>query len=205
MDLVRLTQAVIAPVSKLAIIGLVAYGDTTTRFLRLVADMVENSFMAWSLVALLGLWVVSDLYRAFTQNKIVWKPWPRVLWRGSFHRFDVSIRQAIYHLIETTPHSYTQSSLAEREALNNLYKAMCDGRLPVIGKEGDFMMPRRISRWECRRLKPMEVVVNATEAAPDGVRFSLILDKTEDGHKVELELCDLRVRSRDLYAVWPKV
>ena len=118
MDLVRLTQAVIAPVSKLAIIGLVAYyGDTTTRFLRLVADMVENSFMAWSLVALLGLWVVSDLYRAFTQNKIVWKPWPRVLWRGSFHRFDVSIRQAIYHLIETTPHSYTKTKHTQHLSL----------------------------------------------------------------------------------------
>ncbi len=68
------------------------------------------------------------------------------------------------------------------------------------------MMPRRISRRECRRLKPMEVAVNATDAAPDGVRFSLVRIKTDEGcEKLELELCDLRVRSFDLYDLWPKV
>ena len=141
-----------------------------------------------------------------TSKKFALRSWPSLMWETSFEQFDTPIRKAIYHLIETTPHSYTCSGMAERQAFTKLHEAMCEGRLPVIGKEGDFMMPRRIYRWECRRLKPMEVAVNATDAAPDGVRFSLIRIKTDEGHeKLELELCDLRVRSSDLYDLWPKV
>ena len=141
-----------------------------------------------------------------TWKNLAFKSFLCVLSETSFEQFDTPIRKAIYHLIETTPHSYTWSGMAERQAFTKLHEAMCKGRLPVIGKEGDFMMPRRISRWECRRLKPMEVAVNATDAAPDGVRFSLVQIKTDEGNeKLELELCDLRVRSFDLYDLWPKV
>lgn len=131
---------------------------------------------------------------------------PNVLSKGSFEQFDTPIRKAIWHLIETSPHSYTGSSLAEREAFKNLYEAMCKGSLPVIGKESDFKRPRHISWWECRKLKPREGGVTVTDAAPDGVTFLLIRFKTEEGHKkIEQRLCDLRVRSSDLYNLWPKV
>ena len=165
-----------------------------------ILDKISWSFFAIGTI----LFFVPEITK--TWEKFALRSWPSVIWGTSFEQFDTPIRKAIYHLIETTPHSYTWSGMAERQAFTKLYEAICEGRLPAIGKEGDFMMPRRISRWECRRLKPMEVAVNATDAAPDGVRFSLVRIKTDEGHeKLELELCDLRVRSFDLYDLWPKV
>ena len=172
--------------------------------LKLLATPEFWENVAWALLILILLYLARKIRERW--KNLALRFCPSLLSKASFEQFDTPIRKAIYHLIETSPHSYTCSGLAEREAFKKLYEAMCKGRLPVIGREGDFMMPRHISWWQCRHLKPREVAVNATDAAPDGVRFSLVRFKTDEGYeKLELELCDLRVRSLDLYNLWPKV
>ena len=119
-------------------------------------------------------------------------------------QFDTPILDAIDHLIRTAPHSYTRSDLAERNAFAALHEKMCSGQLAVIGKESDFVAPRRITVRECKRLEPREVVVIPTVSAPDGARFSLCSPHTGQDEE-RLEMCDLRVRSRDLFRMWPRI
>ena len=119
-------------------------------------------------------------------------------------QFDTPILDAINYLIQTAPHSYTRSDLAERNAFAALHKKMCSGQLAVIGKESDFIAPRRITVRECKRLEPRDVVVIPTVSAPDGARFSLCRPRTSQDDE-RLEMCDLRVRSRDLFRIWPRI
>ena len=119
-------------------------------------------------------------------------------------QFDTPILVAINHLIRTAPHSYTRSDLAERNAFAALHEKMCSGGFAVIGKESDFTAPRHITARECNRLEPRDVVVTRTASAPDGARFSLCNPHTDQENE-RLEMCDLRVRSRDLYRIWPRI
>ena len=122
-------------------------------------------------------------------------------------QFDTTILDAINYLIGTAPHSYTRSDWSERAAFRELHNEMSTGELRVIGKESDFAAPRRISARECRRLTPIEVGVPRTRAAPDGVRFALthLVEGREDEGQAALTLSDLRVRSDDLYRIWPRI
>ena len=124
---------------------------------------------------------------------------------GSFSDFDVAIQDAIDHLIHTTPHSFTRSSLAERSAFQALLEAMRAGRLPVIGMKGEHGIPQQISPRQCSKLHPIEV------ATLHGVRFHLVDESTKTKRPETLiERSDplgfsgLRVRSDDLYRIWPK-
>ena len=154
--------------------------------------MLDHEWTIWAGLAVIALWplVAFILY-----------------WRESRRRerFDKTILDAINHVMDS-PHSYTRSDWAERKAFDELHKAMCSGDLPSMGREGDFTAPRRISARECSRLEPREVGVPRTPAAPDGVRFVLAVPLTgrPEQDEARLTLSDLRIRSRDLYRVWPK-
>ena len=156
--------------------------------------------------AIVGVGGIVALYERKRIER-VWARLRRALNRPnsqSFRQFDTPILSAINHLINTAPHSYTRSDWAEREAFVALYEKMCSGQLAVIGKKSDFTAPSRISASECRALEPREVVVARTASAPDGARFSLCSPHTDQEDK-QLELCDLRVCSDELYRIWPKV
>ena len=90
------------------------------------------------------------------------------------NRFDVPIRDAIHHAVATTDHSYMGSGAAERHFFDVLHRQMCEGKLPVKGRLGEYGDFRRLSRRECRRLVPQEVVVPLSPTSPNGVLFSLI-------------------------------
>ena len=85
-----------------------------------------------------------------------------------FSDFDMPIDAAVDHIVDTTHYTFTRSSLAERNAFAQLYTAMCSGRLPAIGREGEATMPRKISRRQRKRLDCIEM------ATPQGIRFQLI-------------------------------
>ena len=125
-----------------------------------------------------------------------------------FDDFDVSIQLAVNHLVGTFPHSFNSSGSAERHAFQALYEAMCAGKLPVIGTEGEFNTPKRIRTRKCKRLRPIEVAVPPNPASPCGVRFHLIDESISIEPLVEhsgpFGLTGLRVRSKDLYHIWPK-
>ena len=49
--------------------------------------------------------------------------------------FDMPIREAVDHYVRTFPHSYKDG--ADRHAFDVLHKAMCNGKLPVVGAKGE--------------------------------------------------------------------
>ena len=119
-----------------------------------------------------------------------------------FRSFDVPIRDAVNHLVETNTHTFNSSGGAERYAFEALYKEMCAGRLSVIGMKGDFDAPERISACKCKKLRT-DVVLS-----PNGVIFSLIDQSKVPKPLVEFRgppgFIGLRVRSEDLYGIWPR-
>ena len=136
-------------------------------------ETVFSYGIAWFMVGvgtlLLFAYITDKLTIGGTLAPSMWLLVPR---RPPLNGFDTPILTAINHLLDS-PHSYTRSDRAERQALTMLYQEMCSGRLPVIGAKHDFAAPRRISAWECRRLDLREVGVTPSPAAPDGVRFVL--------------------------------
>ena len=155
--------------------------------------IIVGGLMFGPRVAKHGRWLAGQIGRISSQ-----------LSENDVSQFDTPILDAINHLIQTAPHSYTRSDLAERNAFAALHEKMCSGRLAVIGKESDFVAPRPITVKECKRLEPREVVVIRTASAPDGARFSLCRPRTGQDDE-RLEMCDLRVRSRDLFRIWPRI
>ena len=142
---------------------------------------------------------------------------PAVSERGAdelpFQAFDTPILEAINYVIENALHSYKSTGPAQRSAFKSLHKLMCDGLLQVIGRETEFGPFREIPQSECRDLVPKEVCIPPSEAAPDGVRFSLM--HLPDNNQLSLqelqkwagktrELQDLYMRSVDLYRHFPK-
>ena len=95
-----------------------------------------------------------------------------------FRSFDVEIRDAVNHLVETSAHTFNSSGGAERQAFRALHKEMCADKLSIIGMQGDFNAPERISARECRELKPREVVVPPNPTSHNGVLFALIDEKS---------------------------
>ena len=131
-----------------------------------------------------------------------------------FQAFDTPILEAINYVIENALHSYTSTGPAQRSAFKSLHRLMCDGLLQVIGRETEFGPFQEISKLDCLDLVPREVCIPPSEAAPDGVRFSLM--HLPDNNQLSLqeqlqkwagktrELQDLYVRSVDLYRHFPK-
>ena len=156
------------------------------------------------LALLVGHYLAKAMDKVTMQHTLAFSPWTLAPRRPTLQEFNLPILDAIRHLLNS-PHSYTESRWAERQAFTMLHREMCSGRLLVIGKEHDFAAPRRISIWECRKLVPIEVVVMPSPAAPDAVRF--VLSKPPSGNADTDEdlsqLSDLRVRSSDLYRIWP--
>lgn len=161
--------------------------------------------------------------QAVARVKIRRDPPPPILWKETvrwfkrkraqrharseeFSSFDVPIRKAIDHYVSTEPHSYTSN--AELHAFRALHRAMREGVLRVVGSKGEGGIPREISARECRRLTPIMVIVPRLPASPDGVRLDLIDESIGIEPGVEYDdpigFSGLRVRSNDLYRIWPK-
>lgn len=139
-----------------------------------------------------------------------WEKWKSVQdwWPTKMRYFDIPIREAIIHAANSTDHSYGSPSLRDRHFFEQLHKAMCSGELMVVGMKGESGALKRISRWKCRKLQPIEMVVPRNPSTPEGVRYCLV-DKTVDLPEPlkEVEFCGflgLRVRSQDLFSKWPK-
>lgn len=122
--------------------------------------------------------------------------------------FDMPIREAVNHLVSTVPHSFDSADKAECHFFSELYKLMCEGRLPVIGARDEGTPPRRLSRRECRRHKPKVTRVAPNPTCPDGVRFDLLDRKLEPLTLVEWKsfpgFTGLRVRSSNLLGMYPQ-
>lgn len=127
---------------------------------------------------------------------------------GDFSTFDLPIRRAVDHVIETSKHSYNSQSGAVRMALQVLHEAMCDGRLPVVGSWGEGSPPQLIDQQECQQMRPVAVVVPANPTVPNGIRFDLVDKATSENpplHEIHepARFTALRVRSKDFYGLWP--
>lgn len=127
---------------------------------------------------------------------------------ASMRFFDIPIRNAIIHAANTTDHSYGDPILRDRHFFQLLHKRMCVGELLVAGREGEAGMLARIRPRKCRRLSPREIVVPKNPGTPEGIRYCLV-DKAADPPVEPLQEVEfrgflgLRVRSRDLYRMWP--
>ena len=128
--------------------------------------------------------------------------------KWEFSDFDMSIREALDHIVSTSTHSYTSTGRAEQSAFRSLHERMCAGTLPVIGRYGEFAPHKRISTDECRKLLPREVVVPRSPTSPEGVLFALI-DDASGTPGVEtsgpIGFTDLRIRRQDVYRMGPLV
>ena len=123
--------------------------------------------------------------------------------------FYVPIRDAIRHVIHTTPHSYQNAQMAADHFFDVLYEQMCSGKIGVVGRKGEDGELKPINKRDCKRHTPSQVVVPPNPSAPEGVRYCLV-DRTRSLTRSPLQevafdgFTDLRVRSRDLYRRWPK-
>ena len=161
------------------------------------------SWVGWAFITSAGITTALGIWRSGRSTRKS---------KRDFGDFDMQIETAIDHIVDSTHHSFTRSSLAERNAFEQLHKAMCAGLLPVIGKHGENAIPRKISPRRCKKLQGREV------ATPHGMRFHLVesrlLKKNMNGLKKEPPVLveqsgpfgfgELRVRSKDLYGIWPR-
>ncbi len=167
--------------------------------------------MAWPNVSAGTWWLVAGALAFFwllatyrNEIRLGFQKWK--IPAKDLHSFDMPIREAVDHYVRTFPHSYRDG--ADRHAFEVLHKAMCTGKLPVIGTKGERGMPKRLSLRQCRRLKPIRIFVPKNPASPQGVRFDLIDEAVVTDPLAETEepigYTGLRVRSSDLYRLWPK-
>ena len=140
---------------------------------------------------------------------------PLMFWPASkdrkkrrFSDFDMPILAAIEHMMQTVTHSWDSPDKAERFFFRAIHAQMCAGRLRVIGAEAPGGPLRRIRKKELAGLTPVPMNVPPSDTAPHGVRFDLIDEARlggPDKHKGPLPgFFDLRVRSKDLYRLWPR-
>lgn len=136
-------------------------------------------------------------------------------WRDFRAPFDMPIRDAVRHVVATTTNSYDRPSLAEEAAFRTLHADFCNRRrrLPVLGQAQDSGPLERIPRKKCRALEPLPVVVPKKPTAPNGIVFALFKQPVPSEPR-EFSLTgpspmrfywSLRVRSKDLYRIWPQV
>lgn len=160
----------------------------------------QTTWLWWN-YALVSVSVLIAFYAVLPDRILKRITWSRM--RTHVSEFDMPIRDAINHLAQTIPHSFQDSGRMERHFFRMLHREMCAGRLPVIGMNGESGSLKHISARKCKRLKPMETVVPRNPLTPHGVRFSLICLPTDRGAD-GVEFLGLRVRSWDLYQIWPK-
>ena len=119
--------------------------------------------------------------------------------------FDMPILAAIEHMVQTVAHSWDSIDKTEEAFWHAIHKQMVAGRLRVIGAEAPGEEIKRIRKKQLIGLIPVPMRVPPSEIAPHGVRFDLIDEakpKTHQGHFQGFY--DLRVRSRELYRLWPR-
>ena len=126
---------------------------------------------------------------------------------ASMPYFDMPIRDAISHIVETSTYDFTSSYASDQSAFEELYREMCSGKLLIVGSWGSDSPRKRIGPRKCKRFAPRRVVIPRTCDSPDGYRFDLI-EELEVAPLVEHDkptgFTRLRVRSRDLYKIWPR-
>lgn len=177
-------------------------------------DRMDHLIPTWAIFTTAGVFMILLPFLAFE----AWRRPFVFFFTGKRHTgppleedpFDVPILDAIHHIARTMPTSYLGSGAVERHIFGVLHRQMCEGKLPVMGKLGEDGDLERLSREQCKRLVPQEVVVPLHPTSPNGVMFSLIdADTLEERKKSLLSrkldgYIGLRVRSRDLYRMWPK-
>ena len=125
-----------------------------------------------------------------------------------FSDFDMPALAAVEHMKQTVAHAWDSPDKAERDFWQKIHEQMRAGRLRVIGAEVQGGPLRRISKRTLANLLPVPMNVPESDTAPYGVGFVLI-DEAKlaepDKHRGPLPgFFDLRVRSRDLYRLWPR-
>ena len=122
--------------------------------------------------------------------------------------FDMPILSAIEHMVQTVAHSWDSPDKAERAFFRSIHTQMRAGRLRVVGAEVPDGPLRRIGKRKIAKLTPVPMNVPQSDTAPHGVSFVLIDEaKLPEPDKQQGSLpgfFDLRVRSRDLYRLWPR-
>ena len=144
--------------------------------------------------------------------------WPMMLLGGGKKRapkkaqkyadFDMPILSAIEHMVQTVAHSWDSPDKAERAFFRSIHTQMRAGRLRVVGAEVPDGPLRRIGKRKIAKLTPVPMNVPQSDTTPHGVSFVLI-DEAKlpepEKHRGPLPgFFDLRVRSKDLYRLWPR-
>ena len=118
------------------------------------------------------------------------------------------ILSAIEHMVQTVAHSWDSPDKAERAFFRSIHTQMRAGRLRVVGAEVPDGPLRRIGKRKIAKLTPVPMNVPQSDTAPHGVSFVLIDEaKLPEPDKQQGSLpgfFDLRVRSKDLYRLWPR-
>ena len=92
----------------------------------------------WGVVVVASLAILIGMY---------WQDAKRAIGSRSF---DAPISEAVEHYARTVPHSYRDG--INLHAFEVLHKAMCAGKLPVVGIRGEDASSERVSARTCKRL-----------------------------------------------------
>ena len=180
-------------------------GEAWLRGFKMMAG--QQAYWLWWNYALIGGGVLLATYSLLPERLL---RWTGLSGRATRIRdYDLPIRVAIRHVIHTTPHSYQTAQMAADHYFEVLYEQMCSGEIGVVGRRGEDEELKYINKRECKRYTPSMVVVPRSPSAPEGLRYCLVA-RTRSSTPYPLQevafdgFTDLRVRSRDLYRLWPR-
>ena len=119
--------------------------------------------------------------------------------RQDIRQYDVEIADAITILASTTPSRVGWDSECnfKEYVFKKLHGYMCDGELAVAGSTGALEKTHPIPKEKCQSLTP------AVAIAPKGNVLYWLHSKLNDKFQADKVYMDLRVRSEDLYMIWP--
>ena len=172
--------------------------------------LVVATMMVETFIGDVPLWKMAVVAGALACVALPLMFWPASKDRKKrrFGDFDMPVLAAIEHMVQTVAHSWDSPDKAERAFFRGIHTQMCAGRLRVMGAEVPGGPLRRIRKKKLAGLTPVPMNVPPSDTAPHGVRFDLI-DEAKlgepDKHRGPLPgFFDLRVRSKDLYRLWPR-
>ena len=178
--------------------GLGSWGEGFTR-----ATDIYIQIGLYGVAALFAVWLVADVLWRWRRGKSVRQKPQRY-----FSDFDMPVLAAIEHMVQTVAHSWDSPDKAERAFFRGIHTQMRAGRLRVIGAEAPGGPLRRVRKKQLSGLTPVPMNVPPSDTAPHGVRFVLIdeakLPEPDKQQGPPPGFFDLRVRSKDLYRLWPR-
>lgn len=161
---------------------------------RILENLGSADWSDWVLAPLFGIGLVlmaTDLRAG------------RSLWRsGLSSRFDMSIDDAILHVLRHHPSTFGSRLDAAMNAFRSIHRLAGVRCIELAGSSGEGTPPRRIPAWLLRNFLPVDLVLPVSPEAPEAHVYVLASGSADNpiiGYR------NILVSSKDLFRYWPEI